>query len=119
MSWRRAFIRGLPPALVLAGQVFLIGGLPFAQPGLCPCWLLADARHIHPHPFTHPERPHDHGYLFALFSSTPAQTAPAPISPMDLLERLRSGLSSSLAAGLRGSPLWTAPPSFPPPRLFA
>jgi hypothetical protein len=103
---------------LFAAQWLLIGGVAFSQPGLCPCWLLADARHIHPHPFAHPERPHTHDYLIDLFGSLPSQVPPPLAVPDEVLAELQaSGDLWLLAAGAApGNPLWGDPPSSPPPR---
>jgi hypothetical protein len=99
-------------------QVVLAGFLTLAQPGICSCWML---HHVHPHPFAHPELPHDHGYLFWYFSSSPAQTAPALPGGDEVHARLRvlSNQWSEVSEPLPGSPRWSAQPSIPPPRPAA
>jgi hypothetical protein len=57
---------------LVAILVFLASLTAFAQPGLCPCWLIEDVGEVHPHFDRHPERPHAHNYLFEMF---PAGTA--------------------------------------------
>jgi hypothetical protein len=107
-----------PLALSIALQAVLAGVLTFAQPGICPCWMLNG---VHPHPFAHPELPHDHGYLFWYYSSGTAQTAPELSSGDDVHARLRS-LSNQWSEAnepLLGAALWAAPPSIPPPRAPA
>jgi len=103
----------LGPTLLL--QVVLAGFLTLAQPGICSCWML---HHVHPHPFAHSELPHDHGYLFWYYSSSPAQTAPALPGGDEVHARLRnlSNQWSEVSERLPGSPRWSSPPSIPPPR---
>jgi hypothetical protein len=90
-------------------------------PGLCPCWLLADARHVHVHPFSHPERPHSHDYLFEISSSSPGQTPPALPSPRDLVAGLQSSgdVWTAERRAPSGQPAWSPPTSNPPPRPAA
>lgn len=107
------------PALALL--IFLAGFTALAQPGLCPCWLVRDVRIYHPHPDSHPERPHPHGYLLELFNAESAAVAPPlPIPARTLI--LFLALSTvwwcvgSYAPSLTG---WAFPPSTPPPRRAA
>ncbi len=109
----------LRPRLALAAILVCLAGLmALAQPGICPCWLLADVEHLHPHPAGHPERPHSHGYLSDLFmSGMPAVAEPTLVPAATLI------LALALAARWRTvselSPaywVWAASPRRLPPR---
>ena len=102
-------------AVTVILQAVLAGFLALAQPGLCPCWMLNG---VHPHPFAHAELPHSHGYLFWWYASDTAQSPPSLPTPDEVHARLRSlgDLWSVVSAALLGAPLWSAPPSPPPPR---
>jgi hypothetical protein len=99
--------------------ILLAGFLALAPPGLCPCWLNRDVARVHPHPYGHAEIPHDHGYLFDLYSSEPAQSPPILLAPQDVIDYLVAlgGLWSHAALPVLGSVGWSGPPSEPPPRL--
>jgi hypothetical protein len=105
--------------LTLAALLLVIGLTVLAPPGLCPCWLLADVREIHPHPFLRPELPHPHNYLFELFQADSPAVAPVIPSPAYVLLALL-GLSA-LWRPVMHQPLtakgWAAPPPVPPPRV--
>lgn len=93
------------------------GYLSFAQPGICPCWLIQDVRHIHPHLDAHPELPHSHAYLFEMFSTMLSTPPPLPEPALELigatsLTHLRRLLAEPLISGA----IWAAPLSPPPPR---
>ena len=107
--------------LTLALPLFLAGYLTLAQPGLCPCWLMADVLKYHPHPFTHPERPHPHGYLFEIFNAESAAVAPPlPLPARTLILALAlSGLWLWIGSHTAIVANWMAPPPTPPPRLAA
>jgi hypothetical protein len=109
----------LRPRLLLAATlVFLAGLITFAPPGLCPCWLLADAQHLHPHPGGHPERPHSHGYLFDLsMSGMPAVAEPTllPAATLILALALAARWRTVVQLALPYRP-WAPPPQTPPPR---
>ncbi len=92
-----------------------------AQPGLCPCWLIANVEDIHPHRAGNANRPHDHEYLFEMFPSQLAAVldlAPNPVGR--LIEHL---LNSSVwqASGENDvlAFVWSQAPPTPPPRLSA
>jgi hypothetical protein len=104
--------------LLLAGLLALT---VLAQPGLCPCWLIANVEDIHPHRAGNASRPHDHEYLFEMFPSQPAAVldlAPNPVGR--LIEHL---LNSSMwqASGKNDvrALAWSHAPPTPPPRLSA
>ena len=101
--------------------LFLASYTAFAQPGLCPCWLLRDVRHYHPHLDNHPERPHSHGYLLELFNAETVAIAPSlPLPARTLILLLALGSLWWRIGYLAGSITpWTAPPPTPPPRLAA
>jgi len=107
--------------LTLALLLFLAGYLTLAQPGLCPCWLIADVQKYHPHLFAHPERPHPHGYLFEIFNAESVAVAPPlPIPARTLI--LASAISSlwwHIGSHAFSVADWAAPPPTPPPRLSA
>jgi hypothetical protein len=107
------------PRLVIAATlVFLAGLTAFAQPGFCPCWLLADVHDIHPHPAGHPQRPHSHGYLFELFmSGVPAVAEPALVPAATLILALALAAGWRIVGALELFPQpWVPPPQTPPPR---
>jgi hypothetical protein len=105
----------------MAAQGATAAYMALAQPGLGPCWMLAEVRRFHPHPFSHPEQPHGHDYLMDLSFSSSSQPAPAILSPGDFLEGLGSlrDLWAGAIPPIAGSPLWSPLPSPPPPRLAA
>jgi hypothetical protein len=117
----RALLRpAIPVRLLLSSTILpaiVAGFLAFAQPGLCPCWMLD---HVHPHPFSHAELPHRHDYLFWFYASDPAETPPAIPSRSELHARFFA-LGDLWAVGsdlLPGAPVWSPSPSPPPPRLL-
>ncbi len=104
---------------VLALSLFLAVFIAFAQPGLCPCWLMIDVAAHHPHLDGHPERPHTHGYLFDLFQAQTVAAVPLTLVPLSILIALQ-------AAGGLWQPLhnlslhvsgWSFSPPTPPPRM--
>lgn len=105
-------------SLAAAVSFLLIGLLPLARPGLCPCWMFADPQAFHPHPYGHAEVPHDHGYLFDMSPSVPAQPPPPLLSPQEIVERLRAqgDLWSRSGVAVVGGVEWSTPPATPPPR---
>jgi hypothetical protein len=107
-----------PRLVIVATLVFLAGLMTFDQPGLCPCWLIADVHDIHPHPDGHPERPHSHGYLFDLFlSGLPAVAEPALVPAATLILALALAARWHTPGVLNYFPQsWATPPEPPPPR---
>ncbi len=108
-----------PPRLFLAVALFLAGFMALAQPGLCPCWLMADVAANHPHPDGHPERPHSHDYLFEMFASGLAAPPPRAVIPARLfVAHLASQGLLRLTAieGLAPAIGWQAALEPPPPR---
>lgn len=99
-------------------MIVLVGLVALAQPGLCPCWLIADVREYHPHPDGRPQQPHDHDYLFDMFH---AQTAVAlvvwlaPASALLVLWALGSLWRLIAGHSLPGQS-WSTSPLTPPPR---
>jgi hypothetical protein len=107
---------------VLKFRFVLVGlslWLSLAQPGLCPCWMLADIEDNHPHPAGNAHEPHGHEYLQELFRANVASTAPQVISVLALmLACLAASLRHWLLSGehlLSG--FWFAEVLLPPPRL--
>jgi hypothetical protein len=98
---------------------FMILYSAFAQPGLPPCWLMAESCSVHPHPGGHPELPHDHGYLFDLGQANSDGIAPALPVPARLL--IAAAYAASLLLLLADEYIfssgWVTPPDSPPPRL--
>ncbi len=107
------------PALALL--IFLAGFTALAQPGLCPCWLVREVRIYHPHPDSHPERPHPHGYLLELFNAEMGATVPPfPTPARTVIVSLAHGSLWRRIGGHAVSVVdWAAPPPMPPPRLSA
>ncbi len=107
------------PVLILLA--LLVGLTAFAQPGLCPCWLMADVQIYHPHPDGNPDRDHGHDYLDDLFSAGLAAVATLSLIPAQtLIALLTTGIlwrpiadNSTFAHG------WTPSLEPPPPRLSA
>lgn len=100
--------------LALAVCVALVA---LAPPGLCPCWLIADVRHIHPHPSGEPDRPHPHDYLFEMFQTQPAHTSEPPLHPTALIEHLKDrSVWQAVGDYARVISGWSAAPPTPPPR---
>jgi len=107
------------PVIILL--ILLVGLTAFAQPGLCPCWLMVDIQTHHPHPGGDPNRDHGHDYLNDLFSAgLAAVVTPSLIPAHTLIALLTTGNlwrpiadHSSLAHG------WTPALEPPPPRLTA
>ena len=104
--------------LVVAAGIFLAPYLALTPAGLCPCWLMLEPAEFHPHPSGHPERPHDHRYLFDLFQSQTVAAAPLALLPAGLLIALQaaSGLRRPLPDELLHGAGWTPLPATPPPR---
>ncbi|MEK7787412.1 MAG: hypothetical protein AAB658_18575, partial [Chloroflexota bacterium] len=71
------------PVIILL--ILLIGLTAFAQPGLCPCWLMVDIQARHPHPGGQPDQPHGHDYLNDLFSAGLAAVATLSLVPAHAL----------------------------------
>jgi hypothetical protein len=96
---------------------FMAGFMSLAQPGICPCWLLNDVHDIHPHPAGHPEIPHSHDYLFAMFASAPALPPSLPLEPPSVLLDLASlrGVWRNHAEADLGQASTGPPPPTPPP----
>ncbi|MEK7787602.1 MAG: hypothetical protein AAB658_19530 [Chloroflexota bacterium] len=107
------------PVIILF--ILLVGLTAFAQPGLCPCWLMADIQAHHPHPGGYLDRDHGHDYLNDLFSAGLAAVATLSLLPArTLIALLATGNlwrpiadHSSLAHG------WVPALEPPPPRLCA
>ena len=106
---------------VLLFLALLIGLTAFAQPGLCPCWLMADVEIYHPHPDGNPDGDHGHDYLDDLFSAGLAAVATLSLVPAHALIALLTAVqlwqpithNSTFASG------WTPSLEPPPPRLSA
>lgn len=107
------------PAIILL--ILLVGLTAFAQPGLCPCWLMVDIQTRHPHPGGQPDQPHGHDYLDDLFSAGLAAVATLSLVPAHALIAL-------LATGNLWRPIadhssfahgWMPALEPPPPRLIA
>lgn len=109
------------PRSTLSVLLFLAGFTVFAQPGLCPCWLMVDVQKYHLHPFAHPERPHPHDYLFEIFNAESAAVAPPlPLPARTLILALAlSGLWLWIGSHTASVANWMTPPPTPPPRLSA
>lgn len=92
----------------------------FAQPGLCPCWLMADVAHYHPHPDGHPEKLHAHNYLNDLFQSQVIVIATLTfVTARMLIAILESQMRYALIHGDAAIPRgWVALIEPPPPRIF-
>ncbi len=105
----------------IALLILLISLTAFAQPGLCPCWLMADVQTRHPHLGGDPGGDHGHDYLNDLFSAGLAAVATFSLIPArTLIALLATGNlwrpiadHSSFAHG------WTPTLEPPPPRLSA
>jgi len=99
--------------------IFLIVLTTFAQPGICPCWLMLDVRH--PHPDGHPEQKHPHDYLDDLFSAgTPAVATLLLVTAHTLIAVLALGkLWQSIAITLQSVSSWALMLEPPPPRGIA
>jgi hypothetical protein len=100
---------------ILLWVALLTGLMP---PGVCPCWLMPDPAHQHPHPGGHSDQPHSHDYLLDLFES---QTVPGltamPISVAFWLAVLAaSGLVLYLSQPGLCLYSWNCPVEPPPPR---
>ena len=80
--------------LVVLGWTALLTA--FMPPGVCPCWLMFDPAHHHPHFDGHPEQPHSHEYLLDLFES---QTAPA--APMVFVTEYHNNIPVTATKGTR------------------
>lgn len=104
---------------VLALSLFVAVVTAFAQPGLCPCWLLPDVTVHHPHLDGHPERPHSHGYLFDLFQTH--TVAAAPLTLLSAGHFIALLASAGLWRPLHNLSLyiceWSFSPPSPPPRM--
>jgi hypothetical protein len=107
------------PRLFLALSLFLGLFIAFTPPGLCPCWLMEDPVHQHPHPDGHPEKKHSHDYLFDLFQTQTSATSPISLLPVSLLLALMAagGLWRQLVHIPTFAAGWTAAPLSPPPKL--
>lgn len=105
--------------LFLAFCLFLAIFIAFTPPGVCPCWLMADPGHNHPHLDGHPEKPHRHDYLIDLFQSQAIVAAPLALMPLSLLIALlaANSLWRRLSQTWAFTPGWNALPITPPPRL--
>jgi hypothetical protein len=102
--------------------VLLVMVLALAQPGLCPCWLAAEATGWHPHPAGLAQHPHDHDYLNDLFQAEAAAAGPVAALPASLwlLAAAGAGLLLSRRAATLQLPLaWQPVLDPPPPRLLA
>ena len=104
---------------VLALSLFLAVFIAFAQPGLCPCWLMIDVAAHHPHLDGHPERPHTHGYLFDLFQAQTVAAVPLTLVPLSILIALQAagGLWRPLHTPSLSVTGWSFSPLKPPPRM--
>jgi hypothetical protein len=106
--------------LFLGFSLFLGLFIAFTPPGVCPCWLMEDPAHTHPHPDGHPEKAHNHGYLFNLFQTQTSAAGPImTLLPVSLLLALlvASGLWRQLIHVPTFAAGWTAAPLSPPPKL--
>lgn len=92
--------------------------LSLAQPGLCPCWMLSDLEHNHPHPSGHSHEPHAHDYVWELFRASLASVAPQVFSALALmLASLAACLWQALLSRKRlQAAAWFANVPLPPPR---
>ena len=105
--------------LLVAGMlVFLAGLTAFTQPGLCPCWLIKDVRYNHPHFDGHPERPHNHNYLFEMFPAGTAVLAEPELVPAAglILALALAALWLTVTDAAATARAWVLPPLIPPPR---
>jgi len=107
---------------VLKFRLALVGlslWLSLAQPGLCPCWMLADVTHHHPHPAGNAHKPHSHDYLWELFRATLASVAPQVLSALALMLACLAAClwRRLLASGCPSNLLWFAQVLLPPPRV--
>lgn len=104
--------------LLVLALVLLATLTAFAQPGLCPCWLMADVAQYHPHPDGHPEKPHAHHYLNDLFQSQVIVTLTFITAQM-LIAILESQPRYALTLGDTAAPRgWVALIEPPPPRPY-
>jgi hypothetical protein len=106
-------------SLTAAGLVFLAALTSLAQPGLCPCWLVADLEEFHPHPGgdDQAEFPHSHAYLHEIFQAQPAGMAPALVTARAFVAELTARtLWQRLLEGHAWSAGWGDRPEHPPPR---
>jgi len=102
----------------MALSAFLAVFIAFAQPGVCPCWLMPDPAHQHPHVGANPDEPHSHGYLFDLFQAQTVAAAPLTLVPASIVTALQA--ASELWRPLHTLSLpangWSFAPPVPPPR---
>jgi hypothetical protein len=98
--------------------LFLIALIAFAQPGVPPCWMMAQACAQHPHFVPHPDTSHDHGYLYDLSAGYVIALSPARQVPAALLIALLglAGLFRRLVYSLILHAAWQFPPELTPPR---
>jgi len=109
--------RSIRSGLTLTALAFLAALTSLAQPGLCPCWLIADAVHPHPGGRAQADHPHPHGYLFEMFQAQPAAIAPALVTARALVNDLAAqALWQTLIERRTGAAGWGGPPDHPPPR---
>lgn len=93
----------------------------FAQPGLPPCWLEAQACQTHAHfSPTHEQTPHSHAYLFDLAQSSTLQALPNLVIPLSVLLALLGGARprQRLTAAVLPVNAWISPLDPPPPRAI-
>jgi hypothetical protein len=106
-------------ATILA--ILLVGLTAFAQPGFCPCWLMADIPAHHLHPSGQPHQPHGHDYLDDLFSAGSAAVATLSFLPAHTLIALLTAVQlwRLITHTPTFAPGWTPSLEPPPPRLSA
>ncbi len=107
--------------LTLATLMFVAGLTAFAQPGLCPCWLLLHVEQYHPHPAGQAGHHHSHDYLHDLYQSQTAALARPSLVPAAVFVMLLVGMARwhklACVAPIRH---WRAlPVDLPPPRLVS
>jgi hypothetical protein len=98
--------------------LFLVIMTTFAQPGMCPCWLMPNVEEVHLHYPRQAETQHDHEYLLEMFNANAFEILRVMLVPSSLLLTLIFTTAVSrefpLLAVVYGG--WQKSPPTPPPR---
>jgi hypothetical protein len=108
----------LGSALAIAALVLVTA---LAPPGICSCWLLRDAAHIHPHVIDPGSGEHPHDDMFELFGARADARVTTALTPVAVLLASLSAAPPWRRAGASAwvYPQWSPEPTHPPPRISA